>query len=107
MARDLARQKAKYTVKERNDIFNAIRDNNVALDTLNAILIYMLIESPDIYKGFKTKLKKYNLEFIEKKREKIDEFILALVDMQQRVSQESMKRMHEMVEEAKNAEKED
>lgn len=67
--------KVKYTEKERNSIFNAIIELQHAHEVINAIMVYLLTENPDLTKGFKSKIKKYTLDSVLKKREKTDEFV--------------------------------
>ena len=38
-------------------------------------MVYLLTENPDLTKGFKSKIKKYTLDSVLKKREKTDEFV--------------------------------
>ena len=67
--------KVKYTDKERNSIFNAIIELQHAHEVINAIMVYLLTENPDLIKGYKPKIKKYTLDSVLKKREKTDDFV--------------------------------
>lgn len=67
--------KIKYSEEERNSIFNAIIELQYAHEVINAIMVYLLTENPDLTKGFKSKIKKYTLDSVLKKREKTDEFV--------------------------------
>lgn len=72
--------KVKYSEEERNSIFNAIIELQQAHEVINAIVLYLIVENPELTKGFSAKIKKYTLDSVTKKREKTDKFVKEIYD---------------------------
>lgn len=81
--------KIKYSEEERNSVFNAIIELQHAHEVINAIMVYLLTENPDLTKGFKPKIKKYTLESVLKKREKTDEFVKDIFEKLKELGEEA------------------
>lgn len=84
--------KVKYSEEERNSIFNAIIELQHAHEVINAIMVYLLTENPDLTKGFKSKIKKYTLDSVLKKREKTDEFVKDIFEKLKALGDEARER---------------
>lgn len=84
--------KIKYSEEERNSIFNAIIELQHAHEVINAIVLYLLVENPELTKGFSAKIKKYTLDSVTKKREKTDKFVKEIFEKLKELGEESRKK---------------
>ena len=84
--------KIKYSEEERNSIFNAIIELQHAHEVINAIVLYLLVENPELTKGFSAKIKKYTLDSATKKREKTDVFVKEIFEKLKALGDEARNR---------------
>lgn len=84
--------KIKYSEEERNSIFNAIIELQHAHEVINAIVLYLLVENPELTKGFSAKIKKYTLDSVTKKREKTDIFVKEIFEKLKALGDEARNR---------------
>lgn len=84
--------KIKYSEEERNSIFNAIIELQHAHEVINAIVLYLLVENPELTKGFSAKIKKYTLDSVTKKREKTDVFVKEIFEKLKALGDEARNR---------------